>query len=144
MKVLAWIATATVMVALAACASPGTTPDPNPPKVLNNGTPVLWSSSQTTTGNAAYSPLEIYIEQSGGNLSGTNRDNIQEVDVDTSGTIDSSGAVSLTVVLTNGGSPRQTLVFTGTATGVGAGETISGTYTGTDPSESGTFSMGHN
>lgn len=136
---------AAAVLALASCASAPSGGNGNTqPKVLNGGDAVTWSSVQTTTGNAAYSPLQIFIAQSGGSLSGSNRDNIQEVDVATSGSIDSAGAVSLSVVLSNGGSPRQTLSFTGTLSGTGTGEVISGTYQGTNPTESGTFSMSHN
>ncbi len=83
---------------------------------------------------------------------GTNRDNDREVDVSTTGSVDSSGGVSLTATLTNGGSPRATITFMGTITpDSGSSQTIEGTYTATGPSvttadgtETGTFSMTHN
>lgn len=140
-------ATLVLLVGLAACSTASPPSGGNgsgTPVVLNDGDAVLWTTRQTTTGNAAYSPLEVYIEQSGGSLSGSNRDNIQEVDVVASGTVDSDGKVSLTLTLSNGGSPRQTLVLTGTVAGSGSSQTISGSYTATGPTESGTFAMNHN
>ena len=122
-------------------------PTTGTPAVLNNGNAVTWVSKQTTTGNAAYSPLDIRISQSGGNLSGSNRDNNREVDVSTTGTIDSAGNVRLVCTLTNGGSPRQVLTFTGRVSPLsGNNQTISGTYSGTGsgPLETGTFIMTHN
>lgn len=48
-----------------------------------------------------------------------------------------------TPVLLNEGSPRQTLALTGTVSGSGDGQTISGSYTASHPDESGTFTMNH-
>jgi hypothetical protein len=121
-----------------------TTRNPTGPVVLNNGTPATWIATLTSIDTAAYSPLEVYIEQAGGTLTGTNRDNSNEVDVVTSGTVDGTGHVSLTATLSNRGTPRQTLVFSGTVTGSGSTQTISGTYTAANPTESGTFLMTHN
>jgi len=137
--------TITVNAATAGPAPPPTTPTPTPttPVTLNSGQPATWTSVQTTIGNASYSPLQIRIVQSGGALSGSNRDNDREVDVSTVGTIDGSGNVVLTCTLTNGGSSRTVYRFTGRVSGSGSSQTISGTYTGTTPPEAGTFSMRH-
>jgi len=119
--------------------------------ILNNGQPTLWTAKLATIGNAVEPVLEVRLEQNGCDLFGENRDNIAEVDVSTTGTVDSGGDVSLTSVLTNGSSPRATIKFAGTVSGPASNQTISGTYTATGPSvpttsgtESGTFTMTHN
>src|SRR6056297_2393493 len=92
------------MLTLTACTSTSTNPptvNPGTPVLLNDGAAVTWTTRQTTTGTAAYSPLDAYIEQSGGTLSGASRDNIQEVDVVVSGSIDADGNVNLTLTLSN-------------------------------------------
>jgi len=102
-----------------------------PPLILNNGNPVTWRARMVKVcppgGSPRYSPLDIWIEQDNFMLFGSNRDNINEVDVATSGTIDGLGNVSLTVVLTNGANTRGTYRFQGTLTGSGSSEAIEGT-----------------
>ncbi|MDA1062329.1 MAG: hypothetical protein O2895_05415 [Chloroflexi bacterium] len=92
----------------------------------------------------------IVFAQSEGELTGSNRDNDREVDVST-GSVDGSGAARLVSTITNAGSPRAVITFTGTTSGADSSQTISGTYSATGPSvtnpggtETGTFSMTHN
>ena len=120
----------------------------NLPVVVNGGVYTEWSAKLTTTGNAVYPTLAVGFDQTTAVLSGTNRDNNEEVDLSTTGTVDSNGNIVLTSVLTNGGSPRATIKFTGQISGSGSSQTISGTYEATGPSvsnppETGTFTMDH-
>ncbi len=71
--------------------------------------------------------LEVFINQSGGNLTGSNRDNNAEVDVVTTGTV-TANTIVVTFTLSNGGSPRGSVTCTGTID-AGPPQTISGTFT---------------
>ncbi len=114
--------------------APTPTSTPAPPVTVNDGELTEWTARLTTTGNAIYDPLVLVLQQSGGVLSGSNRDNDREVDLSTTGSVDAARNVRLTSTITNGGSPRATIIFTGTISGPGGSQTISGTYTATGPS----------
>ena len=120
---------------------------PKSPAVMLNAED--WVAQLTTTGGAVYPTLAVTLEQDViqlFDLYGSNRDSFRQVDVEINGTVDAYGNVYLKSVLTDGGSPRATITFTGTITGTGSNQTISGSYEATgpsvsDPPETGTFTM---
>ena len=71
--------------------------------------------------------LQATFTQSGGVLSGSNRDNNAEVDIITTGTV-TADTVVITFTLSNGGSPRGSVTCTGTID-AGPPQIISGTFT---------------
>lgn len=83
--------------------------------------------------------LQVEFTQTGGVLSGSNRDNIAELDIVTTGTV-TADTVVITFTLSNGGSPRGSVTCTG-AIVARPPQTISGTFV-TDDGTSGscTFS----
>jgi hypothetical protein len=114
--------------------------------LLNTGQQTTWKLTRTTTGNAAYDPLDVVLKQTAGVLSGTGRDNNQEIDTSANGTVQGcAGNVALTLTLSNGGSARGVLILTGTISSA-VNQPISGTYTSTgiQNNEAGTFTMTHN
>ncbi len=123
------------------------------PVLLNNGQQVTWTLKRITLGgSAAFDPLEVVLKQTGTALSGTGRDNNQQIDTSASGTVQGcAGNVALTLTLSNAGSDRGVLLLTGTTNSAAANQPISGTYTSTGipnnatgKSEEGTFTMTHN
>lgn len=105
---------------------------------------VLWTSIQTTSSTPAYPQLRIRIVQSAGALSGRVRDEEYDVDVDvSSGSVDETGNVQMTLALSNQGSLRQVLIFKGRVLPHAHGQQITGTYIGFNPCERGTFVMRH-
>lgn len=73
--------------------------------------------------------LQVAFSQSGSVLSGTNRDNIAELDIITNGTV-TGNTVVITFTLSNGGSPRGSITCIGTISG--SPQTISGTFSSTE------------
>jgi hypothetical protein len=105
---------------------------------------LIWTSTQTTIPTPAYPCLRIRIEQSGDRLGGAFRDEVSNVDVlVSSGRIDNSGNVDLTVVLTDADRLKQVLIFQGQLVQSGDRRQIAGTYLGIHPRESGSFTMTH-
>ena len=119
-----------------------TTPDPVD---LEEGE---WIVNLTTTGNAVYPRFPLILSQSGSSLSGSHTSSVSDESLTfvTSGTVDGFGNVTMTTTITNAGSPRAVIEFTGMVSGSGSNQTISGDYTATGPSvpsgtETGTFTM---
>ncbi len=83
--------------------------------------------------------LQVSFTQTGGVLSGSNRDNNAEVDIITNGTVTGNN-VEVTFTMTNGGSPRGSVTCTGVI--AGSPQTISGSFTA--PSELGVGSTSGN
>jgi hypothetical protein len=102
---------------------------------------VIWTSSQQSA-EPAYPTLRIRIVQSEGTLTGSTRDETCGVEVlVSSGSVDGTGNVHMTVVLSDRGTLLQVLIFSGRVTGSGNEQRIAGTYMGLNPCERGTFSM---
>jgi hypothetical protein len=74
--------------------------------------------------------LQVEFTQAGGSLSGSNRDNIAELDIVTTGTV-TGDTVVITFMLSNGGSPRGSATCTGTIN-AGPPQTITGTFVADD------------
>jgi hypothetical protein len=105
--------------------------------------PVLWTSTQLTR-EPAYPTLRIRIIQLEKTLSGSVRDDASGVDVlVSSGSIDETGNVRMTVALSNQGEPRQILIFEGRIDGSNGAQQIIGSYVALNPHERGTFLMSH-
>jgi hypothetical protein len=104
---------------------------------------VLWTSTQLTS-QPAYPTLRIRIVQLEKTLSGSVRDDASGVDVlVSSGSIDETGNVRMTVALSDQGEPRQILIFEGRVDGSNGAQQIIGNYVALNPHERGTFLMSH-
>lgn len=119
-------------------ANPTPSPSPTPaPTVLSKGD---WQVDLVYPGGSQR--LLPSLTQTGGLISGSNRDNLAELDIATTGSI-VGNAIHIVYTLSNGGSPRGTVTCDGTISG--SPQTISGTFTssagGFLSGASGTFTM---
>ncbi len=114
---------ATTASATAVPTETATTP-PMPTQLTKNG----WQVDFLFLGGS--DRLQVEFTQAGSALSGSNRDNIAELDVVTSGTVTGDNVV-ITFTLSNGGSPRGSATCTVTIN-AGPPQTLSGTFVADD------------
>lgn len=117
-------ATTAPPTATATTAPPTTAPTLTPTVAPTKLEKTSWQADFAFIGGSRR--LQASFTQTGGVLSGSNRDNNAEVDIVTSGTVTGNTAV-VKFTLSNGGSPRGEVTCTGRI--AGTPQTISGTFT---------------